>query len=71
MAWLHTYHDRAQSLAQLGRLTPEFQVEWNALEDDILGKLSLTQCDELRAFCMQAPVQGSMVILAMLPENDS
>lgn len=61
-------HARAQNIAQLGRLTPEFQAKWNALEDDILGKLTLDQCAALRTYAMDMPAQGSMVLLAMLPD---
>jgi hypothetical protein len=65
---MNEYLDRAQRYANMPT-GPESLVIWNDLEDDILGKLSLDQAARLFDFVMATPCQGSMVIMAMLPDN--
>lgn len=72
--WMHEYLERAQRIAEtpaprdmIGASSAQAVAAWNALEDDILGKLSISQCKALIDFVMETPCQGSMVILSMMP----
>jgi hypothetical protein len=67
MSWKNKYLERAQSLSFMNMRDGGYTRLWNELEDDILGKLSLTQARELYEFAVDVPCQGSMVIMAMLP----
>jgi hypothetical protein len=69
MSWKHSYLERAQRLAATPATSPDFQREWNSLEDDILGKLALWQAADLYDFVAAIPGQGSMVIISMMPDD--
>lgn len=71
MSWKHSYLERAQRIANMQHCisSPDMVLEWNSLEDDILGKLSLDMAAALYDFVAEIPCQGSMVIMAMLPED--
>ena len=69
MSWKHTYLERAQRLSNMAPFSYEFQESWNALEDDILGKLSLEMASELFDLAMAVPCAGSMVIMSMMPDD--
>jgi hypothetical protein len=69
MSWKHSYLKRAQRLAATPVTSPDFQRDWNSLEDDILGKLALWQAADLYDFVAAIPGQGSMVIISMMPDD--
>lgn len=73
MSWMHTYLERAQRIANMQQCGAWFYNDmvpaWNELEDDILGKISLDQAAALYDFVAEIPCQGSMVIMAMLPDD--
>ena len=72
--WMHEYLERAQRIADMPKThgmiancSAQALADWDALEDDILGKLTISQCKALIDFVMDIPCQGSMVILSMMP----
>ena len=67
--WKINMLDRAQRIAQMSSTDPEYLTAWNELEDDIHGKISIWQARQLADFVMGIHCQGSMVILAMLPDD--
>lgn len=69
MSWKHYYLERAQSLGNMDTDSPKYWQLWYALEDDIKGKLALFQVADLYDFVADIPCQGSMVIMAMLPDD--
>jgi hypothetical protein len=69
MSWKHDYLERAQRVAATPVTSPDFQLEWYSLEDDILGRLALWQAAALYDFVAAIPYQGSMVIISMMPED--
>lgn len=69
MGWKHDYLARANRIANTPHASIEFQKSWNALEDDIQGRLALWQCADLYDFVAAIPCQGSLVIMQMLPED--
>ena len=69
MSWKHDYLEQAQSLANKDQSDPDYWVCWHALEDSIRGKLALFQVADLYDFVADSPCQGSMVIMAMLPDD--
>ena len=71
MSWKHTYLERAQRIANMQQAisSPDVTLAWASLEDDILGKLSIEMASELYDFVLDVPCQGSMVIMAMLPDD--
>lgn len=69
MSWMNEYLDHAQRISRLPATAPEHTRHWNAMEDDILGKLTIEQCEKLRDFCLSIPCAGSGVILAILPRD--
>jgi hypothetical protein len=68
--WMHDYVKRAQKLANQSPFAPGHVAEWNALEDDLLGKLTIAQLSRLRDYCMEMNGMGSGVILSMIGTED-
>ena len=52
MSWKHDYLERAQHIANMQQCigSPDWELAWAALEDDIQGKLALWQCADLYDF---------------------
>lgn len=69
MSWMNDYLDLAQRIARMPMGHAETTRHWNRLEDDILGKLTIAQCEKLRDYALAIPCQGSGVILAILPAD--
>lgn len=71
MSWKHEYLERAQRIANMQQCisSPDVQLAWASLEDDIQGKLALWQCADLYDFVADIPCQGSLVIMEMLPDD--
>ena len=69
MSWKHDYLARANRIAAMSVYDAKYAETWNALEDDILGKLAMWQCADLYDFAASIPCQGSMVIISMMPED--
>jgi len=69
MSWKHDYLERAQHIANMQQCigSPDWELAWAALEDDIQGKLALWQCADLYDFVAEIPCQGSIIIMQMLP----
>lgn len=65
--WKQVYVERAISLSCLPWDSDERAKAWGALQDDILGKLSLEECAALYAHCESVPSIGSMMIRSILP----
>lgn len=64
--WINEYLDRALRIANASGVSPETIRAWNALEDELLGKLNLADVAALRAAAAAMPHMGAGVILAML-----
>ncbi len=60
---------KAARIASMDNNSLAFQLEWNALEDYILGKLTIQDLISLEKWCDIVPSIGACVILAMLPDN--
>jgi hypothetical protein len=60
---------KAARIASMDNNSLAFQLDWNALEDHILGKLTIQDLISLEKWCDTVPSIGSCVILAMLPDN--
>ena len=63
----HAVMKEAQKLANESVFEPGHVQRWNALEDTLLGKMSLADVEALRAHCETMPCMGAGVILSMLP----
>jgi hypothetical protein len=59
--------DRATRCTQMDTWSLEFQQEWNAIEDHILGKLSLAEVQDLQTICFATRAAGANAILCMIP----
>jgi hypothetical protein len=60
---------KAARIANMNNNSLAFQLDWNALEDYILGKLTIQDLIALEKWCETVPSIGACVILAILPDN--
>ena len=63
---VNAYLERALVIANAPALEPATVRAWNALEDELLGKLNLADVAALRAAAAAMPHMGAGVIPAML-----
>lgn len=69
MGWKQDYLERAITIANMDEKNLDWYKADQALEEDILGKLSIRQCCELWDFAESIPSIGARLLLHYLPSN--
>jgi len=65
--WMQVYVERAVLVSCMPWDSQGRAVAWDALQDDILGKLSLQECAMLYKHCEAVPSVGSLLIRSIMP----